>query len=940
MLSRKVQCNLANAKEYFEEHLCTGDYYSEGEQITGQWCGIGADSLELSGKVKRDEFLSLCDNLDPNTGELLTQRLKTTRTVTGNDGDTQTVANRRVFFDFTFSPPKSVSVVALVGEDTRIVDAHNRAVKVAVVELERFAGTRVHSDGHISDRITGNVVCAVFRHDTSRALDPHLHSHCIVFNATFDRVEKRWKALQNFEMLRARKYVENVYYHELSRDLRRFGYDLVNHPRGDFEIKGVSKELCQRFSKRHEEIDEKTRELLAQKPHLAGGNIKELRDGIAQSERLRKIKGITAAELRKLWLGQVSDSEKETLGAIRTGAPTQSTGTKYDRAVEAVVWAEEHLFDRRSVVPEHELWRHALEHIRGVDISVADIQNVTHRRDYVRNTASPYGVTTRTVLDREWDIVCLAREGIRQFRRLCEAHPVANSGLDQDQRQAVEHILSSRDFVTLFRGGAGTGKSYALREVTNALRAAGHSLQVIAPQRQQVIDLQRDGMTGAQTVSEFLTKQQLPRGAVVIVDEAGQIGAKQMQQLLHYVHDSGGRVILSGDTRQHGPVEASDALWAIEKYSGIKPAELKEIRRQDPARGRTSAERARIAEYRQAVKEASEGKLGDSFRRLDHQSAIVVCSSLDRQERLAEQFLALTDEKHSVVVVSQTWSEIHKVNDRVRSALKSCGRLGTEEQTVTALEPVDLTGAQKRDRRFYDEHSVVLLNRNAGGFKKGQTARLVDITRTGVVLEGGNAVRTIPFKFVDRLTVCQPRALALAAGDRLQLKANAAATDGRRVANGELVTVEKVLADGRIRLRDGRTLAGDYRQFVRGFAITSYASQGKTVDHVLFSDSAIQPATNRQQWYVTISRGRKGIKIFTSDKAQLRENILRSGDRELAIDFADTKFFQRLGISQRLLRPMRRVRLFAQGIRHRIRASAAARRRQAIQQDRSISISA
>ena len=127
---------------------------------------------------------------------------------------------------------------------------------------------------------------------------------------------------------------------------------------------------------------------------------------------------------------------------------------------------------------------------------------------------------------------------------------------------------------------------------------------------------------------------------------------------------------------------------------------------------------------------------------------------------------------------------------------------------------------------------------------------------------------------------------------------------------------------------------------MRGFAITSYASQGKTVDHVLFSDSAIKPATNRQQWYVTISRGRKGIKIFTSDKAQLRENILRSGDRELAVDFADTKFFRRLGISQRLLRPMRRVRLFAQGIRHRIRASAAARRQRAIQQNPSIRISA
>ena len=140
-------------------------------------------------------------------------------------------------------------------------------------------------------------------------------------------------------------------------------------------------------------------------------------------------------------------------------------------------------------------------------------------------------------------------------------------------------------------------------------------------------------MTGAQTVSEFLTKQDMPHGAVVMVDEAGQIGAKQMQQLLRYVQDNNGRVILSGDTRQHGAVEASDALRAIEKYSGLQAAELQEIRRQDPARARTRAEQAQIAEYRQAVKEASEGKLPDSFRRLDRQGAIVECESLNQQER-------------------------------------------------------------------------------------------------------------------------------------------------------------------------------------------------------------------------------------------------------------------------------------------------------------------
>src|ERR1700690_2350537 len=133
-----------------------------------------------------------------------------------------------------------------------------------------------------------------------------------------------------------------------------------------------------------------------------------------------------------------------------------------------------------------------------------------------------------------------------------------------------------------------------------------------------------------------------------------------MQRLLRYVRDNAGRVILSGDTRQHGAGEASDALRAIEKYSGLRAAELSVIRRQDPTRAKTRAERRQIEQYRQAVKEAAEGKLSASFQRLDQQGAIVACSILDQQDRLAEQYLALTDQQQSAVVVSQTWSEIHK----------------------------------------------------------------------------------------------------------------------------------------------------------------------------------------------------------------------------------------------------------------------------------------
>ncbi len=222
----------------------------------------------------------------------------------------------------------------------------------------------------------------------------------------------------------------------------------------------------------------------------------------------------------------------------------------------------------------------------------------------------------------------------------------------------------------------------------------------------------------------------------------------------------------------------------------------------------------------------------------------------------------------------------------MRAELRAAGRLGSEEWQVRSLQTVDLTDAQKRDTRFYAESAVVVLNRDAAGFRKGQTATFVAATAKGVVIEAAGKMRTVSLAQLDRLTVCRADDLALSRGDRLQLKANARAVNGERLANGELVTVERVNADGRIRLKDGRTLASDDRQFVRGYAVTSYGSQGKTVDHVLFSDSTVRAATNAEQWYVTISRGRLGIRIFTSDKAQLRESVTRSGQRPLALDLA------------------------------------------------------
>jgi len=114
MLAPKAQYNLADAKKYFKEHLAVGDYYAEGQSIPGQWFGQGASDLGLNGITTSDEFARLCENLHPQTGERLTLRQKTTRTELNADGSERETANRRVFYDFTFSPRSWVTTCGLL----------------------------------------------------------------------------------------------------------------------------------------------------------------------------------------------------------------------------------------------------------------------------------------------------------------------------------------------------------------------------------------------------------------------------------------------------------------------------------------------------------------------------------------------------------------------------------------------------------------------------------------------------------------------------------------------------------------------------------------------------------------------------------------------------------------------------------------------------------
>jgi conjugative relaxase-like TrwC/TraI family protein len=889
MIQPRIQFSLVNARQYFREHLSVGDYYSQGTKVAGEWFGQGAEKLGLRGTVNEAAFLALCEGMNPATGQKLGQRMNTVRQEGGQD----TVANRRIFFDFAIAPPKSVSVVALY-QDDRIVALHNEAVRQTMLELEKFAETRVRKAGQNSERVTGNLVTACFRHDTSRELDPHLHTHCVVFNATFDPVENRWKGLQPAGMYRAQSFATNFYRHELCKGLRALGYGIENTARG-FEIKGVPASVVARFSKRNQQINEET------KQHLEIGspvtNLGELRKRIAHGNRRRKLKDSTADRLRPSWAKQLTADETKALAALRSVQPQTA---KPANVAGITAWADEHLFERRSVVNDYELMSAALARGRGEDFDLAALREAIEKRAYIREDGTRK-LTSREVLRCELGLVVAAHDGRNGHSPLNRDYRPAPA-LSAEQAAAAKQILASRDFITLFRGSAGTGKSFALREVKQGLEAAGHPVVVLAPQRQQVADLCADGLT-ATTLSHCLETKTLPSRAVVLVDEAGQIGGKQLGELVALVKTHGGRLILSGDTRQHGAVQASDALRAIEKLSGLKAATLREIRRQDPARAKSEAERAFVAGYRKAVKAASSGQIAESFDCLERLGCIREVAPDDRRALLAREYLASLDRHERALVVAQTWNEVNAMNETIRAELQAGGRIGSGIALKT-YQAVDLNEAQKQDARFYEAGQFAYVIKRYGRLAKGDLCPIVGTNERGVVLIKNGRRSTMGYRHTHRLAIVTERDTNIARGDRLQLKFNGKSEEGHAITNGELVTVRRVHVDGSLTIEDDRqtvkTLSPQQRLFNRGYAVTSYASQGKTVDTVLLADAACRAATNRNQWYVAISRGRKRAIVFTDSKADLRASIEQSGDRGLALEMKLPSSSDRRGLRERL----------------------------------------
>ncbi|HEV2393362.1 MAG TPA: AAA family ATPase [Verrucomicrobiae bacterium] len=678
-----------------------------------------------------------------------------------------------------------------------------------------------------------------------------------------------WKALQTSGMFDAIHYGTAVYRNELVKRLQGIGYK-IRQTGPAFEIEGVEPELIERFSKRSKE-----RDIAVAKEEQRLGR-KLTRDEVAHvvhQTRPKKLKGATDEQVRKQQLGEIGFFEKRALHKVVAAANGQPQDfAQRVTTNEAVEHGLDHVFERNSVAPEHRILEAALVKGRG-QLNLQQLKKKLATDDSLVRVGSEF--STREILRRELALIHTVNAGIEAVAPITRHYQPA-SHLGQDQRKALAHVLTSPDRVTGFRGLAGSGKSTALVELTRMLHRQGFEAVFCAPTASAADTLRRDGLEDAVTLQRFhgdlRTRSRLSPRSVIVLDEAGAVGLEEMARLLELARKKDCRVILCGDTGQHSSVTRGDALRILEQYSGYRFEELTTIRRQKPAA------------FRQVVELAAAKQTDKAFAKLLELGAVSEALTDDGQlyQRAADAYLSATKQGRSALLVSPTWTEIEAVTEKVRDTLKAEGVVGQNEQTVPVFDSLSWTEAQKKNASQYEPGQRLRLVRKTKHFDRGQTVEVVAAIENGLRIRraDGTEIDFIPSTSAASFDVGQARELKVAAGDWLLLQAN----HGKEFINGERVQVREI-QNGRIALADGRTLPAGFNAFTHGYAVTSHSSQSKTVDDVLLvASSRSFGAVNREQFYVSISRGRERCHVFTDDSDLLARRITDSHERKAAVE--------------------------------------------------------
>ncbi len=877
--------NPKQAEEYYQQE----NYYSKGAALeNSEWWGRGAEKLELSGEIADNQvYKNLVNGLSPDGKQALrgkpqgfSKQEAQTNSPRKQSKKQKKQSEERAGLDMTFSAPKSVSLTCLVGGDGRLEDAHRRAVKRTLEFIEKhYPQTRIKKQRVQTDNLT----VALWHHDTSRELDPHLHTHCILMNFTA-LPDGKWQSRTDENLYYNKMLLGQIYRQELALECRSLGYEIEPQPKELFEIKGYTREQIEGFSKRHEqivkylesrEIDVNTeskvwawRRTRVKKNHEIGRNEK-----LDHWHEEAHVYGIVHPV-------PVQEIQRET---ATTSEVTQEVEIEAELQT-AIGVAIEHCSERKVAFKQEDILKFVTAEVKPFSVSQLE-QAISQHPELIKTYDGRY--TTQTALARELATIKLMQEGKGQVSPIAATETIdsylADKKLTSGQRSAIALTATTNDQFIAWQGVAGAGKTYALnavKEVTTALGqvAPGSIIKGFAPSAEAAKVLGEELGIEANTVARLLISQQVekpPPNQIWIVDEAGLLSAKNALALLQRATEEGARVILVGDTRQLSAIEAGNPFKSLQS-AGITTARLDESLRQKPP------------DLQKAVLLAANGQIGEALSHLQQLQRIQeVADAQERTAKIAADYISLSlEERQQTLIVAGTHKERSAITGEIRTSLKEEGTLGYGVKVTQLRAKQNLTSIQTRYTHNYNVGDVVVPVRDYKRLElyKSQPYTVESIRGDKLHLQdlAGNRLVVDPMKF--RKTLYNQESIDIAIDDRLRWTRNDKEL-GRR--NGQEFTVTGI--DGQtatIELESGKTSTIDlYSPLHLDYALvsTTYSSQGKTADRVLVS-STVDATVSQESVYVAISRAKYDLKIYAENIDYLLEQAQESKAQETVLE--------------------------------------------------------
>lgn len=872
MHPRRLSGSPGNIARYYT----IGDYYTKGDAESSTWGGSLAGDLGLTGEVDAKTLRALL------SGKVAGQQLGRHRA----DG-----IEHHPGWDFAISAPKSVSIMALAVGDHRIVQAHERAVDVALAYLEEHAQLRRRAGKEIAHETTGRLLWARFTEHASRELDPHLHTHVVILNMTNREGDERFVSLESRAMYAEQMTSGQIYRNQLAHGLRELGYEIKFDPRrGLFEIAGVPRSLINEMSQRAQQIDDHARE------HGLTGQAERRKSFYAT--RGAKMK-VGLEELHEQWRKRLLPHEKAISSVQERVEEAGERPIEIDPrdAARAALFGIRQPEGREAVNALGRHYRAALASHVG-EVRFADIRPLVTRHEERRKLLATREQTGDDILNRGRTSRRSARfeQSLSQHLALGfgDSRPVTTAdrllktlegaGLSPEQEQALVHMALSHDRITGITGVAGSGKSTLVGWLRSAAGPEKKFL-ALAPTSSAAAELGGKAKIKSRTVASLLAGGGHGLGSdhVLVLDEAGQLGNRQALRVLELSRATGARLILMGDNKQTGAIEQGKAFWLMQRL-GMATADLTETRRQEREAMKAAVTAARAGDYEGAV-----GALDKVVSGMDSEELakglVAEWTRLKPKSRASTNILVLDNATRLIV------------NSQVRETLKREGVIAAEDSRLSILTPAGHSDQEKRLARFYSGGQVVQFSRDqaAAGLVRNGEYRVIGI---GIDEKGRQYVRLIDEQGqvhrwdprtskAAQVNVFVEETRDLAAGDRIQWRL---VSRELKLKNAERGTVEKLDGDhATVRWdRNGRLQKIDlsrHKTWDHGYGETVYSSQSKTYDRVYVLAPVGSPLVNGQNYYTAITRARFGVKLWTEDPERLIDKLVqRSGEKTSSLE--------------------------------------------------------